>query len=278
VGSPIANRQRAEIEGLIGFFVNTLAMRTDLTGRPTGRELLHRVREVCLGAYAHQDVPFEILVEELGVERAINHTPLFQVMMVLQNAPSEIMEWPGIDVSTVEVEHRIAKFNLTLIVEDRGGEIKGLLEYNTDLFDEATIQRMSLHFQQLLHGIVDHPETQLSELPLMTAPERDQQLIEWNDTALDYQRHLTLHELFEAQAASTPNALAASFGQKRLTYRELHEQSNRLARHLRLLGVGRGTLVGVCIERSVEMIVGLLGILKAGGAYVPLDSSYPKGG
>ncbi|HKG80667.1 MAG TPA: condensation domain-containing protein, partial [Pyrinomonadaceae bacterium] len=275
VGSPIANRNRAEIEPLIGFFVNTLVLRTELSGEETFAELLGRVREVCLGAYAHQDVPFEKLVEELSPKRDMSHNPLFQLMFALQNAPVEAQQLAGLSLESIKLESGTSKFDITLSMSEIGQQVGGFWEYNTDLFDEATIQRMSLHFQQLLHGIVDHPETQLSQLPLMTAPERDQQLIEWNNTALDYPRYLTLHELFEGQAASTPDATAFIYESEHLTYTQLNERANRLAHYLRELEVGPETLVGLCYERSLEMVVAIWGVLKAGGAYVPLDPQYP---
>src|SRR6185369_7870074 len=276
VGSPIANRQRAEIEPLIGFLVNTLVMRTDLSECRSGRDLLHKVREVCLGAYAHQDVPFEILVEELGVERAMSHTPLFQVMMVLQNAPSEVMEWPGISVSGVEVEHRIAKFNLTLVIEDRAGELKGLIEYNTDLYDRETIERMAGHYQRLLQGLAENVEQQIGELPLLSDEEQQQLLVTWNNSRADYAEQDCLHRMFEAQVVRTPEAIALVSEDQHLTYAELNRTANRLASYLQTLGVKPEERVALCVERSFEMVVGLLGILKAGGAYVPLDPASPR--
>ncbi|MDQ3942480.1 MAG: condensation domain-containing protein, partial [Actinomycetota bacterium] len=276
VGTPIAGRNRAETEGLIGFFVNTLVLRTDLSGDPTFRELLGRVRETTLEAYAHQDLPFEKLVEELEPQRDLSRTPLFQVMFALQNVPQQDPELADLTLSRLRVESGTAKFDLTLSMIEEAKGLKGSLEYNTDLFEAATIERMLGHFRTLLEGIMTEPERRISELPLLTEAERHQLLVEWNDTQTDYPKDQCVHVLFETQAERTPDAVAVVFEDQRLTYRELNRRSNQLARHLRKLGVGRPEVsVGICVERSVEMVVGLLGILKAGGAYVPLDPAYP---
>jgi len=276
VGSPIANRNRAEIEGLIGFFVNTLVMRTDLSGNPTFRQLLARVGEVTLGSYAHQDLPFEKLVEEIQPERDSGHNPLFQVAFVLQNAPMPILRLPGLTLSSFEVDRKASTFDLTLELRESPDGINGRFEYNTDLFDAATISRMAGHFQTLLEGIVADPERRLSDLPLLPEAERRQLLVVWNDTQIDYSVDSCIHELFEAQVERAPEAVAVVFEGEQLTYRELNRRANQLAHHLRKLGVEPETLVGICVERSLEMMVALLGILKAGGAYLPLDSAYPK--
>jgi amino acid adenylation domain-containing protein len=284
VGSPIANRNRAEIEGLIGFFVNTLVLRTNFDGNPTFKELLARVREMALGAYAHQDLPFEKLVEELQPQRSLSHSPLFQVMFVLQNAPSTALKFEGLSVSPVRVGGNTAKFDLTLSMHEAVEGLRGSLEYNTDLFDDATITRMLDNFQVLVQGIVANPEQRLSNLPLLTEAEKRRLLVEWNDTKADYPRDLCIHELFEAQVERSPEAVAVVFpaagsgpGEAhQLSYRELNQRANQLGRCLKKLGVGPETLVGICMERSLEMVVGLLGILKAGAAYVPLDPEYPK--
>jgi len=282
VGSPIANRNRAEIEGLIGFFVNTLVMRTDLSGEPSFRELLRRVRKVAVEAYAHQDLPFEVIVEELQPERDMSHTPLFQVMFILQNVPMQARQLPDLTLSPLEAHSGTATFDLTLIMAEGTEGLSGVLEYNTDLFDAATIQRMVGHFQTLLEGIVADPDQSISALPLLTEAERQQLLMEWNDTATDYPQDLCVHHLFEAQVARTPDAVAVVFpstsvgGREQLTYGELNRRANQLARYLQKLGVGPETLVGISVERSLEMAVGLLGILKAGGAYLPLDPDYPQ--
>lgn len=279
VGSPIANRNRNEtLEELIGFFVNSLVLRSDLSGDPTFRELLRRVREVTLGAYAHQDMPFEKLVEELHPERSLRHNPLFQVSFVLQNAPRYALRLPGLTMQPLEVYSETAKFDLCqFVTEQDDGTLYCLAEYNTDLFDAATIHRMLGHFQVLLEAIAADPDQKLSQLPLLTVAERHRLLVEWNNTVAEYPQDRCVHQLFEAQAAKTPDSIAVVFGHERLTYRELNERANRLARYLQKRGVGPEVLVGLCLERSLEMMVGLLGILKAGGAYLPLDPGYPAG-
>jgi len=276
IGSPIANRNRSETEDLIGFFVNTLVLRTDMSENPSFKELLLRVREVTLGAYAHQDLPFEQLVEALQPERNLSHQPLFQVMFVLQNAPMSALELPDLTLSSLNIDSSTAKFDLTMSMEDTEQGLVGSLEYNTDLFDAATISRMREHFQTLLEGIVAEPDQRLSDLPLLTQPERQQLLVKWNDTQVDYPKDVCVHQLFEAQAEQTPEVVAVVFEDQQLTYGELNRRANQVAHHLRSLGVDPDGLVGIFVERSLEMVVGLLGILKAGGAYVPLDPSYPQ--
>ncbi|MEH2290128.1 amino acid adenylation domain-containing protein [Nostoc sp.] len=275
VGSPIANRNRTEIEGLIGFFVNTLVLRTNLAGNPSFEELLKRVREVALGAYAHQDLPFELLVEQLQPERSLSHTPLFQVMFVLQNAPMSVLELPGLTLSSVESESDTAKFDLTLQIEQTQSGLVGSLEYNSDLFEENTICRMAAHLQTLLQAIVANPQQRLSQLPLLTQAQRHQLLYEWNHTEVEYPQNQCIHQLFEAQVERTPDAVAVVFEDQQLTYRQLNTRANQLAHYLQHLGVKPEVLVGICVERSLDMVVGLLAILKAGGAYVPLDPAYP---
>ncbi|MDT7807858.1 MAG: hypothetical protein QOJ70_1671, partial [Acidobacteriota bacterium] len=276
VGSPIANRNRAEVEPLIGFFVNASLLRTDLSGDPTFEELLGRVREVALEAYAHQDVPFEKLVEELQPERDLSRHPLFQVIFALQNASAERFNLPGLKLKTLPIDNHTSMFDLTLMMEERPEGLSGLVQYNTDLFDGSTITRMMGHFRMLLEGIVENPSCRLSQLPLLTPQHRQQLLLEFNDTCADYERDETIQKLFEAQVAQTPDAVAVEFQEQRLTYAELNARANQLAHHLQGLGVGPETLVGLCVERSMEMVVAVLGILKAGGAYLPLDLSYPK--
>jgi amino acid adenylation domain-containing protein len=276
VGSPIANRNLAEIQGMIGFFVNTLVLRSNLSGNPCFKELLKRIRRVALDAYSHQDLPFEKLVEELQPDRSLSHTPLFQVMFALQNFPMPNLEVAGLNLQVQEVDTGTAKFDLTLFVEDRGRELVAIFEYNTDLFKATTITRMLGHFQTLLEGIVANPNQRLSDLPLLTEVERNQLLIEWNQTRTDSSHNLCIHQLLEEQVERTPDAVAVIFGNQQLTYRELNQRANQLAHYLQKLGVKPEVFVGICVERSIEMLVGLLGILKAGGAYVPLDSTYPK--
>ena len=276
VGSPIANRNRSEIEGLIGFFVNTLVMRTDLAGNPSFSELLTRVREIAMDAYAHQDLPFEMLVEALQPERDLSHTPLFQVMFVLQNAPTSGLEMTGLTVSSSPIKGTSSRFDLTLIMQNTATGLVGLWEYNTDLFDASTIERMTSHFVTLLEGIIANPEQQISQLPLLTEVEQQQLLVEWNDTQVDYPLNKCIHQLFEEQVECTPNAVAVEFVDQQLTYYELNYRANQLAHYLRSSGVGPDVLVGLCVERSLEMVIGVLGILKAGAAYVPLDPKYPQ--
>jgi amino acid adenylation domain-containing protein len=276
VGSPIANRNRVEVEGLIGFFVNTLVLRSDLSGNPTFRELLRRVREVCLEAYAHQDLPFERLVEELHPERDLSNSPLFQVMFAFQNTPSHALEMSGLRVSRLEVGTGSTPFDLTLSLVPEAGQLAGHLSYRTDLLDAGTIRRMAGHFQTLLEAIVADPDQTIATLPLLTPAERHQLLVGWNDTQADYPRGLCVHQLFEAQVQRAPDALALAFENECLTYRELNCRANQLAHYLGHLGVGPETLVGIGLNRSPEMIVALLGILKAGGAYLPLDPALPR--
>jgi amino acid adenylation domain-containing protein len=276
VGTPIANRNHSEIEGLIGFFVNTLVLRTDLSENPSFCQLLTRVREMAMDAYAHQDLPFETLVEVLQPERNLSHTPLFQVAFVLQNAPMSEVELTGLTVSPLKVESAMAKFDLTLAIGNTATGLAGVWEYNTDLFDAGTIERMAGHFVTLLEAIVANPQERIDQLPLLTAVEQQQLLIEWNDTKVDYPQDKCIHQLFEEQVARTPNAVAVVLENEFLTYQQLNCRANQLAHYLRSLGVGADVLVGLCVERSLEMIAGLLAILKAGGAYVPLDPEYPQ--
>jgi amino acid adenylation domain-containing protein len=276
VGAPIAGRNRRELEGLIGFFVNTLALRTDLSGRPSFRELLGRVRATTLGAFAHQELPFEKLVEELHPQRDMSRNPLFQVTLALQNAPLEEMEMPGLRVSPLDIGNDATRFDLEFHLWEAEGQLAGNLIYNTDLFDAATVERMLGHFANLLEAALDAPDVRLSDLPMMTEAQRRQVLEAWNDTRGEYPRDACVHELFEAQAARAPEAAAVTAGDARLTYGELNASANRLARRLRALGVGAESRVGVLMERSPEMVAAFLAILKAGGAYVPLDLSYPK--
>jgi amino acid adenylation domain-containing protein/non-ribosomal peptide synthase protein (TIGR01720 family) len=276
VGTPIANRNRADIEGLIGFFVNTLVLRTDLSGNPTFRGLLRRVREVALGAYAHQDLPFEKLVEELHPERDVSRSPLFQVMFVLQNALLPPLELSGLKLSRMdEMPTETSVFDVTLVVEEKEDGLAGSFEYDTDLFDPATIARLAGQFQTLLQSIVEDSDQRLADLPLLTAGERHQSLVDWNDTEADFPKDACIHQLFEAQVARAPDSVAVMFEDKRVSYAELNFRANQLAHYLRRVGVGPEVPVGILMERSVEMIVGVLGVVKAGGAYVPLDPAYP---
>ena len=276
VGCPVINRSSAEIAKLIGSFVNTLALRTDLRGDPKFRETLIRVREVCTGAYSHQDLPFEKLVEELQPQRDLARSPLFQTMFAFQNTEIPSLSLPNLKSESIEVDGGIAKFDLTFSLVERDQGFAGYVEYGTDLFDHSTIERMVGHYQTLLEGIVADPDRRISELPILTEAERHQLLIEWNNTEAEYPKDKCIHELFEEQVEKNPHAIAATFEGQELTYRELNTRANQLAHYLRGSGVGPEKLVGICVERSLEMVVGVLGILKAGGAYVPLDPAYPK--
>jgi amino acid adenylation domain-containing protein len=275
VGTPIANRNRAEIEALIGLFVNTLVLRTDLSGDPTFLELLTRVKETALGAYAHQDMPFEKLVEELKPERSLGHNPLFQVFFSLQNTPRQALELSGLRLTTLERTGTVSKFDLSLYLTETQHGLRGDLEYNTDLFDAATVERMMQHYLQVLRGVVEAPERRLSELSLLTEEERHQLVAGFNDTATPFPSSLVLPDFFEAQTSRTPDAVALVCGGAQFTYHELNERSNQLAHFLQQNGVGPDVLVALCTERSVDMLTGVLGILKAGGAYVPIDPAYP---
>ncbi len=275
VGTPVTGRTRVETEGLLGFFVNTLILRTDLSGNPSFREVLQRVRTVALGAYDHQDLPFEKLVEALQPERDLSRHPLVQVVVALQQPPPLATELSGLTVCPVAVDCGTAKFELTLSLQDTMQGLLATVEYNTDLFNSTTIVRILSHFQTLLEGIIADPEQHLADLPLLTAEERQQLLVEWNNTTTDSPQDTCLHQLFEAQVERTPDAVAVVCNGRQLTYSALNRRANQLAHSLRALGVGPEVCVGLCVERSLGMVVGLLGILKAGGAYVPLDPIYP---
>ncbi|HYD80083.1 MAG TPA: amino acid adenylation domain-containing protein, partial [Paucimonas sp.] len=239
-------------------------------------DLLQQVRATALGAYAHQDVPFEQLVEALKPERHLSHSPLFQVMLALQNAPAEKLELPGLSLQPLAADHATAKFDLTLNITEEAGRLHCELEYNTDLFEAATIERMAGHFTQLLAAAAERPDSRIADLPMLEAHERRRLLAEWNATAADYPRGETIHQLFEAQAARTPDAIALVFEERLLSYAELNARANRLAHYLRGAGVGPDVLAGISVERSLDLVIAVLAILKAGGAYVPLDPAYPK--
>ncbi|MEA5621857.1 non-ribosomal peptide synthetase [Nostoc sp. UHCC 0251] len=278
VGTPVANRTHSEIENLLGCFVNTLVLRTDVSGEPSFRELVKRVRDTALAAYTHQDFPFEELVKELQPERTLSHTPLFQVMFVFQDAPMLALQLPNLTLAPLMVDNGTAKFDLTLYVEDTKQGLIGFLEYNSELFHADTINRMVGHFQTLLESIVANCDRSISKLPLLTPTEQHQLLVEFNQNSLEIshsQLEQCLHHLIEAQVEKTPDAIAVIFADKKLTYRELNNCANQLAHYLQLLGVQAEERVCICLERSLEMVVGLLGILKAGGVYIPIDPNYP---
>ncbi|HKV08239.1 MAG TPA: amino acid adenylation domain-containing protein, partial [Thermoanaerobaculia bacterium] len=276
VGTPIANRNRAEIEGLIGFFVNTLALRSDLSGDPPFAALLARVREATLSSYEHQDLPFEKLVGELAPERDLSRTPLFQVSFMLQNAPMPPLALgPGLTLSGEGVESGTAKFDLTLALQEDEGGLLGTASYSTDLFDRETIERLTGHLRTLLQGIVESPGARLSDLPLLTGAERSQ-LAQWHEeTRREPGESGLLHGLFEAQAARAPGAVALIAGTERLTYADLDRRSTDLAARLAALGIGPETSVGLCLARTEDLVIAMLATLKAGGFYVPLDPAYP---
>jgi amino acid adenylation domain-containing protein len=276
VGSPTANRNQVGLEGLVGFVGNILALRTDLSGNPTFRELLARVREVCAGAYTNQDLPFEKLVEELDPERDLSRTPFFQVLFALHSALMVDIELAGLDVNQFYFESGIVRFDLDVFLCEVAEGLRCLFVYNTDLFDAVTIDRMMGHFQNLLEGVAANPDQHLADLPILTKVEQHCLLIEWNDTHIDYPQNMCIHDLFEVQVERTPDAVAVVFKEQHLTYRELDQQANQLASYLQELGVGPEVLVGICMERSPEMLVSLLAVLKAGGAYVPIDPTYPR--
>nr|MBW4563383.1 amino acid adenylation domain-containing protein [Mojavia pulchra JT2-VF2] len=274
IGSLVANRHRPELEEMLGFFANTIVLRTDLSGLPSFRQLLQRVREMTLGAYAHQDLPFEELVQALQPDRALNHNPLVQVVFNLQNTPTSTWEVPGVTLTDLPLDNKTAKFDLFLELAVTPTDLVGYFEYSTDLFAATTIARMAGHFQKLLEDIVANPDTKVSDICLLSIAEQ-QQLYTWNQTQGDFPQEC-IHQLFEAQVEQTPDAIAIEFAAQQLTYQELNQQANQLAHYLQTLGVKPEVVVGICIERSPQMAIGLLGILKAGGAYVPLDPAYPQ--
>ncbi|MBE4753785.1 AMP-binding protein, partial [Corallococcus sp. ZKHCc1 1396] len=255
----------ADTEGLIGFFINQLVMRGDLSGDPTFRELLGRTRQVALGAYAHQDVPFEELVRVTNPERSLAHAPIFQVKLVLQNTPTTELRVPGLIFRGAEIDTGASKFDLTLSINETPEGLVCISNYSTDLYEAGTLARLMEHLQVLMEAAVAAPDTRLSALPLLTESERQQVLLDWNDTHAEL-AEACAHHLFEAQAQRTPDALALQMGERTLTYRQLDERANQLAHHLRTLGVGPEVLVALCVERSPELVVSILAILKAGGA------------
>ncbi len=276
VGSPITNRTRAETENLIGFFVNTLVLRTALDGDPSFCEALGRVRETALDAFEHQEVPFDTLVQALAPERHFNQNPLFQVMFVVLNTRPERLRMHDLILSPIPIEDPSARFDLTMFLFEGLEGIHGSLAYSVDLFEAVTIRRMAGHFRKLLEGIVANPNARLSELRILTVAEEEQIVVQWNRTQTEFACRASIEELFEANVSKTPEAIALEYGTTSWTYRQLNERSNQLAHYLRSLGVGPEVLVGICVERSPDMVVGLLATLKAGGAYVPLDPAYPQ--
>ncbi len=276
VGSTVANRSCPELEGLIGLFVNTLVLRVDFGGNPSFRELLGRAKRAALEAFDHQDTPFEALVETLNPPRSRSHGPFFQAALILLNAPSRPWRLPGLEVDSFRPDPGRSTYDVALYLTGHGEEFGGWFEYNTSLYDESTIERLSTELVTLMEAASKEPGLPVAKLPLMRAADTRQILVDWNNTAVEYPRDKLLHELFEEQAGRTPGAVAVGFAGQTLTYRQLDEKSTQLARHLRGLGVGPDCLAGICAERSPDLVVGLLAILKAGGAYVPFDPEYPK--
>ncbi len=275
IGTPVANRQRAEIEPLIGLFVNTLALRVQLQADPTVTQLLSQIKATMLAAQTHQDLPFEQVVETLKPTRSLSHSPIFQVMLSLDNTPDSTLALPGLTLSTLPTPRYTTQFDLSLSLTESGETIGGYLEYASDLFDASTIERHAGHLLTLLDGLLEHDEQRVSQLPLLSQAQRHQLLHEFNNTATDYPQDALIHTLFEAQAAARPDAIALVHEQHTLSYRELNRRANQLAWQLIAQGVSPDDRVAICVERGLDMVVGLLGILKAGGAYVPLDPAYP---
>ncbi|CDU31674.1 non-ribosomal peptide synthetase [Burkholderia pseudomallei] len=277
IGSPVAGRNRTEVETLIGFFVNTLALRLDLSSEPTVGELLKRTKAQVLSAQAHQDLPFDQVVERVKPPRSTAHPPLFQVMFDWHNTPARALTMPGLTVSVASTETTTSQYDLVLSMQERNGDIVGHLNYATALFDEQTARRYARYWRRLLEGMTaGSANVSVARLPLLDEAEREQVVHEWNATERAYPIRQCIHQLFEAQAARTPNAIAIAIGDERVTYAALNASANRLARHLRALGVVADTRVAVCIERGAPMVIALLAIWKAGGAYVPLDPAYPR--
>ncbi|MCP4768925.1 MAG: AMP-binding protein, partial [Gammaproteobacteria bacterium] len=276
VGSPIANRNRAEVENLIGFFVNSLVMRTDVSGNPDFRELVQRVNRTSLGAFDHQDLPFEKLVDELQPERDRSQNPLFQVMFALQNMPMDPLALEGLKLQAIPPEIHTTRFDLEVHIFEGPEFLSFAFIYNTGLFDTATIERLFSHYQCLLQGLMAAPDQGIADVPMLLQQEHQQLVRDWNDTTTDYPREQTVPALFEAQVRTSPDAIAVEYEGKTLTYAQLNARANQVAHYLQARGVGVEVRVGVFLDRSLEMIVALLGILKAGGAYVPVDLEYPS--
>lgn len=275
VGSPITNRHYVELRRLIGHFVNMIALRIDLSGDPTFFEVLRRARSVALDAYAHQELPFELIVQSLPRRHDESRSPLFQVMFALQNEATPVVSLPELTVNPLQIHNNTAKYDITLAMEDTGRGLIGTVEYNADIFDKDMITRFIGHFEVLLNGIVAHPERVLSKLPILSDAEHREVMSTWNDTARDYPFDACLHDLFEAQVRQTPDTIAAIYRDRQITYAELNCRADQLAHQLHVCGSGPETLIGLCVARSLEMLVGIIGILKTGAAYVPLDPAYP---
>src|ERR1051325_6510940 len=277
VGSPIAGRAYDQIEGLIGFFLNTLALRTDLSGDPSFRDVLRRVKETALGAYAHQDLPFEKLVAELQPQRDLSRHPLFQIVLTFGNAPRDEASLAGVKLTRLSYsnEHASPKFDLTFNVYEHPAGLRGSVEYASELFDDATVAQLVRQLERVLRGAVAAPEGAIGAIALVQADEYVEQVERWNATAAPYAAEACLHEVIAAQAARTPDAVAVVDGTGVLRYGELEAEANQLAHYLRGLGVGPDVVVGLCLARSRRLIVAMLGVLKAGGAYLPVEGEQP---
>ncbi len=276
VGSPVANRTRQEFEDLIGFFVNTVVLRTNMEGNPSYLEVLRRVRETTLGAYTHQDVPFEQVVEHVKPHRKLNENPLFRIMFILHNLPKAEMRVAGLKCFMPEPVSRWSAFDVTVSLEEEGGRLCGHIEYSTELWEQSTIKRLSEHYRRLLAQAAAAPQTRISEFALLEKAEEEQLLKVWNGTGKSGWTGKAVHQLIEAQVERTPEAVAVFAGEKQLSYRELNERANRIAHRLRELGAGPDVVIGICLDRSLEMVVALLAVLKAGAAYLPLDPALPE--
>jgi pristinamycin I synthase 3 and 4 len=276
VGTPIANRNQGEIEGLIGFFVNTLVLRTEVRGGEKFREVLRRVRETTLGAYANQDIPFEQIVEWVQPERDLRRSPIFQVMFILQNAPMPRLELRGLTLRLMEMHNETAKFDITMSLSEKEEGIEGAIEYNRDLFDRTTIQRMAEHYKMMLERIVERPDVRISEIEMMGEGERQELLVEWNDTEMRVSGRGGVHELIEKEAERVRDRIGVVSGEEQVSYGELNRRGNQLGRYLKRKGIRAEEVVGICVRRTVEMVVAMMGILKGGGAYLPLDSGHPR--
>jgi aspartate racemase len=276
VGSPIAGRSHIETEDLIGFFVNTLVLRTDLSGNPSFRQLLQRIRKTTIGAYEHGNLPLEKVVEVLKPERELSRNPFFQVLFNFENVPEKNINLSKLNISEFEFNSGIAAFDLSVEIFEKKEELYCLVDYNTDIFESLTITRMTGHYKTLLESLVADPDQRVSDVQILTYAERQQLLIDWNDTSSKYPRDRCVHQLFEEQVEQSPDAVAVAYVDEQLTYRKLNARANQLAHYLKSFGIGPEVLVGICLERSLDMIIAVLGILKAGGAYVPLDPEYPQ--
>src|SRR5262249_54360196 len=276
IGTPVSGRSRTEVEPLIGYFSNSVVLRVAMSGDPTFPELMRRVKEVALGAYSHQDLPFEKLVVEMQPQRDLSYSPVYQIMFSVGEQKGIGLELPGLEVTPIIIDREIAKFDMTLGMTEMRQGLMCNIEYCSALFEASTMQRLANHFQTLLQGIIADPDRRISELPMMSPEERHKCIFTWNHTHRDYPRNVLVPHLFEKRVEETPDATAVVYQDKKLTYRELNEGANQLGHFLKKRGVGPEVRVAVCVERSLEMVLGVLGVMKAGGAYIPLDGMYAR--